>query len=67
MKESSGTKRLLSDLEAAPVLGISVQTLRNWRCNGVGVPYVRVGSRAIRYDVSDLELFIAEGKVEPGR
>jgi hypothetical protein len=67
MEETQGTRRLLSDLEAAPLLGLPVQTLRNWRWINVGPPWVRVGDRAIRYDRVDLERYIAEGKVDPAR
>jgi len=65
MSEYNMGKRLVSDTEAAPILGLSVQTLRNWRCINVGPRYVRIGDRTIRYDVGDLERYIAERRVIP--
>jgi DNA-binding transcriptional MerR regulator len=58
-------KRLLPDKIAAQELGLQVQTIRNWRSLGIGPPYIRVGTRAIRYDEDDLHRFIERGKVEP--
>jgi hypothetical protein len=60
-------KRLLPDTIAAPRIGVQVQTLRNWRYLGIGPPYIRIGSRAIRYDKDDLEKYVAMGKVDPTR
>lgn len=51
---------LLSAKEAAGYLRLSPKTLNNWRCKGVGPTVVRVGKRAPRYRVADLEAFIAE-------
>lgn len=65
MNQASEVKRLLQDTQAAEVLGIAVQTMRNWRYLGIGVPYVRLGSRTIRYDAADLERYIFEGRVVP--
>ena len=65
MNDAIGGKRLLPDTVAAQELGLHVQTLRNWRCLGLGPPYVRIGTRTIRYDEDDLHRFIEQGKVEP--
>ena len=55
--------RLLSDNEAAPILGVKVQTIRNWRCTKlVKLPYVKVGA-AVRYRLSDLEKFVEQNTV----
>lgn len=57
--------RLLNDREAAALLGLAVQTLRDWRCGGrVPLPFVKVGS-AVRYRLGDLVGFIAEHRVSP--
>ena len=58
-------KLLVSEVEAAEMIGMSRQFLRKSRMNGVrknhtpGPPYVRIG-RAIRYELSELERFIEE-------
>jgi hypothetical protein len=32
---------LLTDKEAAPLLGVAPATLRSWRCRGIGPTYVK--------------------------
>lgn len=61
------SERLLKDVEAAEKLGVKVQTLRNWRMMGTGVPYVRVGDRSIRYSEEDLKKYIDARTVDPSR
>lgn len=57
---------LLTETEAAAILGARVQTLRNWRWRGEGPRYRKIGSRLVRYHRADLAAFIAgdasEGK-----
>ena len=48
--------------EAARRLGFARRTLENWRSLGVGPKAYRVG-RAVRYDVADLEAWIAAQRV----
>lgn len=51
---------LLDEKEAAACLAIAVTTLRNWRSlGGKGPPYVKVGTRLVRYRRSDLAAFIS--------
>jgi hypothetical protein len=52
----------LTEKAAADRLGISAGTLRNWRANGKGPAFVRIGA-AIRYEVADLDAFVQ--RVEP--
>jgi len=61
------SERLLRDVEAAERLGVKVQTLRNWRMMGTGVPYVRIGDRSVRYSEDDLKAYINARKVNPSR
>lgn len=51
-------EKLLTTKEAAPYLGVSEAFLERDRWAGAQVPFIRVGSRAVRYRVSDLEAFI---------
>ena len=55
---------LLGEEEAAIVLGLAVQTLRNWRSVRKGPPYLKLG-RAIRYDPADLETYRENRKITP--
>jgi predicted DNA-binding transcriptional regulator AlpA len=47
MREQIG--RLLRQEEVSDLLGEAPRTLQEWRCRGVGPPWVRLPSRAIRY------------------
>ncbi|WP_306520674.1 AlpA family transcriptional regulator [Rheinheimera sp.] len=50
--------KLLSTKDAAEVLGVSVAFLERDRWAGARVPFVKVGSRAVRYRMSDLTSYI---------
>lgn len=52
------TEKLLSTSEAALRLGVSKAFLERDRWAGARIPFVRVGTRAIRYRQSDLDTFI---------
>ncbi|WP_197686765.1 helix-turn-helix transcriptional regulator [Metallibacterium scheffleri] len=52
---------LIDEHEAAAILGVSIQTLRNWRWRNCGPHYRKVGSRLVRYLRSDLLVFIESG------
>ncbi len=54
---------LLNEHETAFRLGLSVKTLRRWRWEGSGVPYVKVG-RAVRYDPQDIGEYIQQNRVD---
>ena len=66
MKDSITDKGLLSEHEAALVLGVSRATLERWRLQGYSgekarapvPPFVRIGARAVRYDPDELADFI---------
>jgi len=45
---------LLTTPQAAAILKMAPGTLSNWRLAGVGPPWRRVGSRAVRYLQSEL-------------
>lgn len=57
--------KILNEYQAAEQLQLKVQTLRNWRHEGRGVPYVKIGSRKIAYLTEDLERFVLSGRVIP--
>lgn len=50
--------KLLSTKEAADLLGVSVAFLERDRWAGARVPFVKVGSRAVRYRLADLTQYI---------
>lgn len=49
---------LVDDKEAAAILGVSRQTLANWRWKNCGPRTRRVGLRLVRYHRADLAAFI---------
>ena len=51
---------LLTESEAARILGFSIRTLQGWRYRGGGPRFVRVSRGCIRYRREDLEAWIEE-------
>ena len=65
-KKVEGTyhkKSMLLDESAAEYLGLSVQTLRNYRHLRKGPNYIKIG-RSVRYLVGDLDDYIAKHRIE---
>lgn len=49
---------LITETEASKKLGISVATLRTWRCTRrVNIPFVKLG-KSVRYRPEDLDEFV---------
>jgi len=48
----------LPETETAPILGVTVRCLQNWRALKWGPPYYKVG-RLVRYKRSDIDAFLA--------
>jgi predicted DNA-binding transcriptional regulator AlpA len=44
----------LNEHEVAPIIGVRVKTLRDWRVQGVGPRFVRTGRKLVRYRLSDV-------------
>jgi excisionase family DNA binding protein len=55
---------LLTEKDVAKMLNVNVQTLRNWRFQGRGLPYMKLG-RAVRYDAAEVSGFIEACRVSP--
>lgn len=55
-------KKLLTTVEAAPLIGVEPKTAENWRCMGVGPKFIRVG-RLVKYDPDDIEAWKAARRV----
>lgn len=51
-------KPLLTTKEAADYLGLSKAFLERDRWAGARIPFIRVGSRAVRYRLQDLDDYI---------
>jgi excisionase family DNA binding protein len=53
------SNRLITTKEAAQYLGVSAAFLERDRWAGARIPFIRVGSRAVRYRTSDLETYVS--------
>lgn len=49
---------LLTPEEAARFLNIKARTLEKWRQKGTGPAYHRLGTRCVRYSLSDLQAWL---------
>jgi len=49
---------LLHTKQAADYLGVSIAFLERDRWSGPKIPFIRVGSRAVRYRLDDLDNYI---------
>jgi len=52
---------LLTNEQAAELLGVRPNTLEIWRVKGQGPAYRKIGRRSVRYAESDLLAFIEAG------
>ena len=52
------SKRLIKQKEAAECLGLSEATLERDRWRGGEIPYIKIGPRAIRYDLEQLYAYL---------
>lgn len=50
--------RILTTKDAAAYLGVSKAFLERDRWAGARIPFVRVGSRAVRYRATDLDAYL---------
>ncbi len=52
------TQRILRTPEAAAYVGLSISTLEKKRLTGGGPPFIRLGGRAVGYDIRDLDAWL---------
>ena len=55
---------ILTERDAARMISMSVDWLRERRWHGDGPPYLRIGSKAIRYERDELLSFMRSHRVE---
>lgn len=63
--ESVLPEKLLSQTEAAAILGLLPRTLEHWRWQGKGPAYFRVAGGRVRYDAADVRKWLDAQRVEP--
>ena len=54
--------RVLRTPQAAAYLGLTASTLEKMRLTGSGPRFVRLGTRAVGYTLSDLDAFVEAGR-----
>lgn len=54
----------VNEKDAAKYLGMSVKWMQQARCYGRGPKYVKIG-RSVRYNIADLDAYIASRTVNP--
>jgi uncharacterized protein YjcR len=59
--------RSLNTAEAAEMLGVSPATLRGWKSQRVGPPFIQLSPRCVRYDEHDIQTYANERRVVPLR
>ena len=60
------SRKFVCQKEAAAYLTLSEATLERDRWRGGDIPYIRVGLRAIRYDLEQLDQYILSKTVRKG-
>jgi predicted DNA-binding transcriptional regulator AlpA len=62
--EVNMNKRLVRQKKAAEYLNLSEATMERDRWRGGDIPYIRIGPRAIRYDLEQLDEYIDRNTVQ---
>jgi hypothetical protein len=53
---------MVSERDAARIVGCSIACLKAWRARAVGLPYLKLG-RLVRYSIADLQQFLLSSRV----
>lgn len=59
-------KQFFTEKEVAEMGIRAIQSLRNDRWAGRGLPFFKIG-KSVRYSVKDIREFLQKGKIEPNR
>ncbi len=58
---------IMSSREAAEYLSLSMVTLKLWRRDGFGPPYIQVHKRLVRYRKVDIDQWLKDNLQEAGK
>ncbi len=56
---------LLTEQQLAQRIGCSKSKLRQDRCRGRGVPFIKLTGRLVRYRASDLQAYLEANRITP--
>lgn len=60
-------EKLLTTKQVADLLGVHEHTIVEWRRHGLAdLPYLKLGSRAIRYRWSDVAAWLEQNRITTG-
>ncbi|MCC6170660.1 MAG: helix-turn-helix domain-containing protein [Gammaproteobacteria bacterium] len=59
--EKLAAGHLLTDVELSALLGVQLQTIRNWRYAKQGPAFIKLGGRLVRYAPEAVAQFLAAG------
>jgi phage terminase Nu1 subunit (DNA packaging protein) len=54
----AGLGKLVTETQLAELLTTPRRTIQGWRSRGGGPPFIRVGRRAVRYDLSAVAVWL---------
>jgi predicted DNA-binding transcriptional regulator AlpA len=54
------TGRLLTSEEVSSIVGLSIETLAQWRSQKRGIPYLKISRNCVRYRQADLDAWLQE-------
>ena len=57
---------LLTEIDVAEHIGVSLQTVRRWRRERLGPPYVKIEA-SVRYRQEDIDAFVAGSVIQTNR
>lgn len=60
LNQQPNLEALLTEDQAAELLQLTPRTLQAWRYQGRGPRFVKISARAVRYQLPDLQSWIAE-------
>ena len=61
----SNSNTTLNTAQAAELMGISPATLRGWKAQRIGPPFIQLSPRCVRYDERDIRQYVNERRVVP--
>jgi predicted DNA-binding transcriptional regulator AlpA len=61
----SVTSKSLNTAQAAEMLGVRPATMRGWKAQRVGPPFIQLSARCVRYAESDIQAYANERRVVP--
>lgn len=65
--DDKGKIQGVKEQAVSKITDLSLSKLRKDRCYGVGIPFMKLGKKAVRYDLRDVYAYLENAKVMPRR